>query len=68
MQVSWPFFSDEKMEKTYPNMNESTVCGFRKRYEAQIKGAHRKKKSPKKVIVNKLTERPCDKIGQLALG
>ena len=51
-----------------PNLNESTVRRFRKRYEAQIKDAHRKKKSPKKVIVNKLRGRPClsgDKIDPL---
>ena len=58
----------ENGKKTYPNLNESTVRGFRKRYEAQIKDAHRKKKSPKKVIVNKLRGRPCllgDKIDPL---
>ena len=64
-----PFFSDQKNgKKTYPNLNESTVCVFRKLYEAQIKDAHRKKKSPKKVIVNKLRGRPCllgDKIDPL---
>ena len=48
-----------KWKKTFPNLNESTVRGFRKRYEAQIKDAHRKKKSPKKVIVNKLRGRSC---------
>ena len=56
------------MEKTYPNLNESTVQGFRKHYEAQIKDAHCKKKSPKKVIVNKLRGHPClfgDKINPL---
>ena len=56
------------MEKTYPNLNASTVRGFRKRYEAQIKDAYRKKKSPKKVIENKLRGRPCllgDKIDPL---
>ena len=47
------------MEKTYPNLNESTVAGFRKRYEAQIKDAHCKKKSPKNVIINKLRGHPC---------
>ena len=55
-------------KKTYPNLNESTVHGFRKRCEAKIKDAHRKKKSPKKVIVNKLRGRPCllgDKIDPL---
>ena len=48
-----------KWKKTYPNLNESAVRGFRKRYKAQIKDAHRKKKSPKKVIVNKLRGRSC---------
>lgn len=46
-------------KKTYPNLNESTVRGFKKRYETQIKDASRKNKSPKKVIVNKLRGRPC---------
>ena len=35
------------------------VPGFKKRYEAQIKDEIRKKKSPKKVIVNKLRGRRC---------
>ena len=55
-------------KKTYPNLNESTVHGFRKRYVAQIKDAHRKKKSLRKVIVNKLRGHPCllgDKIDRL---
>ena len=45
-----------------------SVRGFRKRYEAKIKDALRKKKSPKKVIVKKLRGRPCllgDKIDPL---
>ena len=54
-----PSSATRKWKKTYPNLNESTVRGFRKRYEAQIKDAHRKKKSPKKVIVNKLRGRLC---------
>ena len=54
-----PSSATRKWKKTYPNLNESTVRGFRKRYEAQIKDAHRKKKSPKKVTVNKLRGRPC---------
>ena len=54
-----PSSATSKWKKTYPNLNESTVCGFRKRYGAQIKDMHRKKKSPKKVIINKLRGRPC---------
>ena len=54
-----PSSATRKWKKTYPNLSESTVCGFRKRYEAQIKDAHRRKKSPKKVIVKKLRARPC---------
>ena len=46
-------------KKTYPNLNESTVRGFRKRYESQIKEASKNKRSPKKVIINKLRGRPC---------
>ena len=63
-----PSSATKKWKKTYPNLNESTVRGFRKRYEAQIKDAHRKKKSSKKVIANKLRGRPCllgDKIDPL---
>ena len=45
--------------KTHPNLNESTVRGFRKRYESQIKEASKTKRSPKKVIINKLRGRPC---------
>ena len=63
-----PSSATRKWNKTYPNLNESTVRGFRKGYEAQIKDAHRKKKSPKKVIVNNLRRRPClfgDKINPL---
>ena len=58
----------ENGKKTYSNLNESTVRGFRKRYEAQIKDVYCKKKSPNKVIVNKLRGRPCllgDKIDPL---
>ena len=54
-----PSSATRKWKKTYPNLNKSTVRGFRKRC---------KKKSPKKVIVNKLRVRPCllgDKIDQL---
>ena len=63
-----PSSETRKWKKTCPNLNESTACGFRKRYEAQIKGAHHIKKSPKKVIANKLRGRPClfgDKIDPL---
>ena len=63
-----PSSATKKWKKTYPNLNESTVRGFRKHYAAQIKDAHHKKKSPKKVIVNKLRGRACllgDKIDPL---
>ena len=63
-----PASTTRKWKKTYPNLNESTVRGFKKRYEAHINDADRKKKSPKKVIVNKLQGRPCllcDKIHPL---
>ena len=46
-------------KKIYPHTNESTVRGFKKRYDAQIKDEIRKKKSLKTVIVNKLRGRPC---------
>ena len=63
-----PASTTRKWKKTYPNLNESTVRGFKKRYDAHINDAYRKKKSPKKVIVNKLRGRPCllgDKIDPL---
>ena len=63
-----PASTTRKWKKTYPNLNESTVRGFKKRYDAHISDADRKKKSPKKVIVNKLRGRPCllgDKIDPL---
>ena len=44
----------KRWKKIYPHINESTVLGFKKRYEAQIKDETCKKKSPKTVIVNKL--------------
>ena len=48
-----------KWKKTYLHINESTVRGFKKRYEAQIRDENRNKKSPSKVTVNKLRARPC---------
>ena len=48
-----------KWKKAYPNLNESTVRGFKKRCETQTSEASWKNKSPKKVIVNKLRGRPC---------
>ena len=40
-------------KKTYPNLNESTVLGFKKRYEAKLKNV-----SPKKKLANKMLGRP----------
>ena len=54
-----PSSATKNGKKTYSNLHESTVRGFRKCHEAQIKDAHCKKKSPKKFIVNKLRGRPC---------
>ena len=48
-----------KWKKSYLHINESTVRGFKKRYEAQIRDENCKKKSPRKFIVNKLRGRPC---------
>ena len=59
----------ESVKNTYPTLDESTVCGFKKRYETQIKKAYLKNKSPTTVIVNKLRVLPCllgNKIGPLA--
>ena len=41
-------------KKTNPNLNESTLCGFKKRYEAKLKEANRKNASPKKKLANKM--------------
>ena len=57
-----------KWKKDHPQLNESTIRNFKKRYENQINEEKRRKKSPKKVIVNKLRGRPCllgDKIDPL---
>ena len=57
-----------KWKKDYPQVNESTIREFKKRYEAEINKERQKKKSSKKVIVNKLRGRPClleDKIDPL---
>ena len=43
-----------KWKKDHPQLNESTIRNFKKRYENQINEEKRRKKSPKKVIVNKL--------------
>ena len=49
-----------RQKKIYPHIIESTVRGFKKRYETQIKDEIRKKKSWKTVvIVNKLRGHPC---------
>ena len=45
-------------KKTYPNLNESTGCGFKKRYETKFKEASRKNVSPKKKLANKIHGRP----------
>ena len=52
-------FPVRRWRKIYPHLNESTVRGFKKRNEAQIKDEICKNKSPKTVIVNKLRGRPC---------
>ena len=59
----------ESVKNTYPTLDESTVGGFKKRYDTQIKEAYFKNKSPTAVIVNKLRVLPCllgNKIGPLA--
>ena len=47
-----------KWKKDYPHLSESTVRGFRKRYESQLKEASLKKQSPKKTLRNKARGRP----------
>ena len=43
---------------TYPNLNESTLRGFKKRYETKLKEASCKNVSPKKKLSNKMSGRP----------
>ena len=45
-------------KKTYPNLNKSTVRGFKKHYEAKLKEASRKNVSPKKELANKMRGHP----------
>ena len=45
-------------KKTYPNLNESTVLGFKKSHEAKLKEVSRKNVSPKKKLANKILGRP----------
>ena len=45
-------------KNTYPNLNESTVRGFKKRYEVKLKEASRKNVSPKKKLANKMRGHP----------
>ena len=59
----------ESVKNIYSTLDESTVGGFKKRYDTQIKEAYFKNKSPTAVIVNKLRVLPCllgNKIGPLA--
>ena len=53
-----PASATRKWKKKYPNLIESTVRGFRKRYIGEINLARLSNTSPKKVIVNKLRGRP----------
>ena len=48
-----------KWKKAYPHINESTVRGFKKRYEALIRDENRKKKPHTNAIVNRPRGRPC---------
>ena len=43
-----------RWKKIYPHINENMVCGFKKRYQAEINDKIPKKKSQKTVIVSKL--------------
>ena len=45
-------------KKNYPNLNGSTMRGFKKRCEVKLKEASRKNVSPKKKLANKMCERP----------
>ena len=53
--MSWPLLLAWK--KTYLNLNESTVRGFKKCYEAKLKEASCKNVSPKKKLPNKMCGR-----------
>lgn len=48
----------KKWKARHPYINESTIRGFRKRYEVQIKTAALQKISPKKSLINKRRGRP----------
>lgn len=48
----------KKWKCHHPSVNESTVRGFRKRYEAQLKTAALRKVFPKKSLINKRRGRP----------
>ena len=64
----WVAASVRAWKKTYPNLNENTVHGFKKRYEAKLKEASRKNVSPKKKLANKIRGRPtllCQKLDTL---
>ena len=50
--------SVREWKKTYPNLNENTMRGFKKRYKAKLKEASRKNASPKKKLANKMRGRP----------
>ena len=45
-------------KKTYSNLNESTVRGFKKRDEAKLNEASRKNVSSKKKLANKMCGHP----------
>ena len=45
-------------KKIYPNLNGSTMRGFKKLYEAKLKEASHRIVSPKKKLANKMRERP----------
>ena len=45
-------------KKIYPNLNESTIRGFKKHYEAKLKEASPKNLSPKKKLANKMRGHP----------
>ena len=46
--------SVREWKKTYLNLNENTMRGFKKRYKAKLKEASRKNASPKKKLANKM--------------
>ena len=42
----------KQLKSLFPDLNESTVCGFQKKYLDQMKIAEKRSRSPEKLMVN----------------